>query len=261
MCTLTIIPTHSRPGARGFRLVTNRDESRKRPAGLPPSVRRVGAARAVWPVDPAGGGTWVGVNDRGVVASLLNVNAGGEQPPPPDGGASRGEIIPSLIDVSRAGDAIKRLGRIDLACFRPFRLVVVDVWAIFEAAWDRRSLRIERRVLGPACFVSSGLGDALAAPRLELWRRWPVEGPPGSALQDAFHKHQWPDRPEISVRMNRADARTVSTTVVEVGGVGAPRPWDISMRYDDGAITVVRLLEDPSTSDAELACSGEPGRC
>jgi hypothetical protein len=36
------------------------------------------------------------------------------------------------------------------------------------------------------------------------------------AAQDLFHMHQWPGREAISVRMLRADAQTVSHTIVEV---------------------------------------------
>ena len=36
------------------------------------------------------------------------------------------------------------------------------------------------------------------------------------AAQDAFHEHQWPGREPVSVRMCRADACTVSHSVVEL---------------------------------------------
>jgi uncharacterized protein with NRDE domain len=223
----------------------------------------VGGVRALWPVDPDGGGTWIGVNDRGVAASLLNVNPAHADHSGASGLASRGAIIPAIIDVSRAADAIKRLGGLDLACFRPFRVVIADVRSIFEAAWDRRTLRVERRPLAPACFVSSGLGDARALPRLDLWREWLRIGRPNEDLQDAFHRHQWADRPEISVRMSRADARTVSTTVVEVrgGALAARRPGAIVMRYTDDAHAVVRRLDRAESPNVALACSGERARC
>ena len=37
------------------------------------------------------------------------------------------------------------------------------------------------------------------------------------AQQEAFHRHRWPDRPHLSVCMDRQDARTVSHTVVSLG--------------------------------------------
>jgi len=50
-----------------------------------------------------------------------------------------------------------------------------------------------------------------------------------AATQDRFHAHSWPDRPELSVLMSRADARTVSITAVEVlPGHGLP---SVTMAY------------------------------
>jgi hypothetical protein len=68
-------------------------------------------------------------------------------------------------------------------------------------------------------FTSSGLGDALVeAPRRALFDEWFVGVKLENQLerQDAFHRHQWPDRPELSVCMSRIDARTVSYTVVDL---------------------------------------------
>jgi hypothetical protein len=70
----------------------------------------------------------------------------------------------------------------------------------------------------PLMFTSSGLGDALAE---ELRRRLFNEMCPESMCQpeqqDLFHRHSWPGASHLSVCMRRADARTVSHTVVELG--------------------------------------------
>lgn len=262
MCTVTVIPIASPREGRGFRLVTNRDERRERLAALAPEIRRVGAVRAVWPVDPVGGGTWVCANDRGVALTLLNVNRAGLGAPEEAARfTSRGALIPELVDVSRAADAIKRLGGLDLGCFRAFRLVVVDAGTIFEAGWDRRTLRVERRPMAPACFVSSGLGDERAAPRLELWARFLREAAAGPEMQDVFHRHQWPDRPEISVLMSRADARTVSTTALEIRRVGGGGRARVLLRHFDDAGTVVRRLEPDGARAGVSVAPGEPVRC
>jgi hypothetical protein len=41
------------------------------------------------------------------------------------------------------------------------------------------------------------------------------------AAQDAFHRHRWPDHPHLSVNMERADARTVSHAVIDLGPAAA----------------------------------------
>ena len=69
MCTVTVVPHET-----GIRVMCNRDERRSRPAALPPQVHDLGGRLAAFPVDPRGGGSWVGVNDAGIVVTLLNVS-------------------------------------------------------------------------------------------------------------------------------------------------------------------------------------------
>jgi len=65
--------------------------------------------------------------------------------------------------------------------------------------------------------TSSGLGDELVAPpRRVLFDRMITFGEQTPEAQDTFHRHAWPDRGYLSVRMRRTDARTVSYTVVEL---------------------------------------------
>lgn len=225
MCTVTLIPR----GRDGFRLVTNRDESRTRRAALPPRLHTIGAGLcAVWPVDPQGEGTWIGAGAHGLVVTLLNLNVvgGGQRVP---GAPSRGTLLPSLLkeaDPERVGAA---LARQDLGAFAPFRMFAVDRASMVTLRWDGASLTSESRPLGAACLVSSGLGDHLVEGRLELFARFRLERGDTPEMQDAFHEHVWPGREEISVRMSRADARTVSTTIVEV------TRESVSMRYADDA--------------------------
>ena len=79
MCTLTILPL----GGASTRLAFNRDEQRTRPAALPPQVRQFGGRTALMPVDPVSDGTWLAVNDAGLVLALHNVNPPGGSAPLP----------------------------------------------------------------------------------------------------------------------------------------------------------------------------------
>jgi hypothetical protein len=233
MCTVTLIPT---PG--GYRLATNRDERRSRPRAARPMVRGGGGVRMVWPLDPAGGGTWVSVNDLGVTLTILNLNEAGLPPAPPAGDRrSRGLVIPPLADAPDAGAALSRLEAMDLSSHAWFRLVGIDAGGGFVARWDRVGLTSEPLDGSPVCLASSGLGDDLVRVRLPLFEGMVVASGATPASQDAFHGHRWEDRPERSVRMSRRGARTVSTTVVEVDG-GAVR---MSYRDDDGWAPAVAL--------------------
>ena len=217
MCTVTVIPLDAGEGEPGYRLVTSRDESVHRPAAEPPVRSDLRGVVACWPVDPPSRGSWVGAGDHGVTLALLNLNPV-TRPPLPDAEAlvSRGTIIPSVLHHADPADAIDALPELDLTRFAPFRLLAVGAGEMRIASWDRDTLTSRRMALAPSCFVSSGLGDHLVEPRLALFAQWRSESELTPARQDAFHAHQWPARPDISVRMRRADARTRSVTAVEV---------------------------------------------
>lgn len=237
MCTVSVILIGDARGRPGFRAVCNRDENRGRPAAQEPAWRvlRGGAdpLRAIFPIDPAGGGTWIAASSRGLLLCLLNLNESrGALLPPASALRSRGLVIPDLVASSDAGEVGLALREMDLDHYAPFRLIAADASGgrgvrLIEARWDRDELNISETPRIPACFVSSGLGDALAAPRLELFDQHAgaLSGAGAEAAQDRFHDHQWADRPEISVRMSRADARTMSVTTVTVLGS------DVSMAY------------------------------
>lgn len=232
MCTVTVIPLGS-----GYRLLTNRDESRTRPTALPPALQTtIGGSRALWPVDAAAGGTWVGVSPTGLGLTLLNLNL---DPPPamPTTPQSRGALIPAIIDAPTAADAIEALPRDVVEHVAPFRLVAVDPTSIIVARWDRSSLGVEHRSLEPVCLASSGLGDHLVQERLPLFEEMRAQHGLTPAMQDAYHAHTWPGREAISVMMSREDARTVSTTGVLV----SPDGVEMWYRDDAGAHAPVRI--------------------
>ena len=107
-------------------------------------------------------------------------------------------------------------------CSTMFRLVAMHRFTAIDATSDgvRTVIRRQITVGSPLLFTSSALGDKLVeAPRQRLFQRMVVERGRSAWLhgQARFHRHQWPSRPEISVRMERDDARTVSRTVVDIG--------------------------------------------
>ncbi|HRQ71992.1 MAG TPA: NRDE family protein [Phycisphaerales bacterium] len=248
VCTLSVIPL---PGA-GFRLVTNRDESRGRAAADPPEWRGPPTlpVRALWPTDTHAGGTWVAAAETGLALALLNVNVpGAESAPPRAGRRSRGLLIPSLIDACTTDEAADRLAAADLARFDPFRLVAVQpdtegVPRSLDARWDGEHLHLTAHGQAAVCFASSGLGDELVLPRLPLFEELVVAPGPTPGAQDAFHAHRWPHRPEISVLMTRDAARTVSVTAVEVIPAERAGPrgvrWSVRMAYRGVPEAVVR---------------------
>ena len=211
MCTVTTIPR-----ARGIRLACNRDESRARPTALPPRLVALGERRALLPIDPQSGGTWIAANDAGLIFTLLNVN-----PRPREGTPrqSRGTIIPALAVAASLAEAGDRLAALTLTDFAPFRLVMGDRSSCEERRFDGE--RCERNTLDarkkPLMFTSSGLGDELVdGPRRALFAGFFADAVDLVERQDAFHRHAWPELQHLSVCMSRPEARTVSLTVVDL---------------------------------------------
>ena len=222
MCTVTILPESLLSAANGgaedplrWRLACNRDESTTRLAALPPSITRIGSRLAIMPVDPESGGTWIGVNDAGLACSLLNIYSGARKVPAP---ISRGTIIPPLLRYGDVDSALMWAAQLQPGRYQPFRLLIVDGRELVECCSDGRTLRHRRQQLHDALIrTSSGLGDRLVArPRAALFRKFLAATSNKIAAEDLFHLHQWRGREELSVRMRRADARTVSHTVIEI---------------------------------------------
>ena len=223
MCTVTVVPSRD-----GFRLGCNRDEQRDRVAALPPAVHTLRHRTAILPVDPAGQGTWVGVNGAGVAAALLNRTIDSTAPIDKGSLCSRGLIIPRLLDSASLKDALDISAALDPRDFDRFRLVVVQNTAVAIVTSDGVALSIELTKLSrPIMLTSSSLGDALVeGPRRRLFDQvFAGEERSWVRAQSRFHDHQWPSRRDISVKMDRADATTVSHTVVNVSS-GA-----IELRY------------------------------
>ncbi|MBI1244263.1 MAG: hypothetical protein GC202_04585 [Alphaproteobacteria bacterium] len=120
MCTVVILrrPGHDWP----LLLAANRDEMRDRP-WRPPARHWPDRPEVVAGLDELAGGTWLGLNDHGVVSSILNRR--GTLGPAADK-RSRGELVLEALDHADAADAGRALGQIDPAAYRPFNMVIAD---------------------------------------------------------------------------------------------------------------------------------------
>jgi hypothetical protein len=219
MCTLTIV--HA--GNQSVRIAFNRDERPTRPEAIPPQLRQFGSCKALLPTDPESGGTWLAVNDSGLVLAVLNVTAalsgtGAARAVPL---RSRGTIIPSLLDCDSPSAALASAERLfDYSNFAPFRLVMIGHGVAADVRWDGREAMVMSRLMGstPLLFTSSGLGDHLVeGVRRELFTELFSESPETwLAAQATFHRHVWPGREHLSVNMTRATARTVSFSIIDL---------------------------------------------
>jgi hypothetical protein len=219
VCTVSIVPVGS-----GCRLVCNRDERRDRPAALPPTRRLLPGAAACYPLDPLSGGTWIAVTDAGLALALLNRTPTQPGPVP---ARSRGTVVPHLASQRTVSAVLRAAADLDVIQFAPFRLVVVHRTSLGVATSDGHHIRCtQSRLDAQVAFSSSSLGDdRVEESRRDLFRRLVRDVDDWLAGQAAFHRHRWPDRPDISVVMSRNDARTVSRSTVDLR-------WPMTLHYE-----------------------------
>jgi uncharacterized protein with NRDE domain len=120
MCTLVILrrPDHDWP----LLLAANRDEMLDRP-WLPPARHWPDRPEVVAGQDELAGGTWLGVNDHGVTAAVLNrIGSLG----PTSDKRSRGELVLEALDHADAAAAAQALAGLDGSAYRSFNLIIAD---------------------------------------------------------------------------------------------------------------------------------------
>jgi Transport and Golgi organisation 2 len=210
MCTLSFLPSR-----RGFVLAMNRDERTSRVEGLPPRLGRAGARRCLYPSEPDGG-SWIGVNDRGLALALINWY---ERPQRESAlMTSRGVVIPHLLEADGIRAAGALLKNLPLARINPFRLVAISLSqsTIREWRWDGKTLKTLRQDWRRRHWFSSGLDEALANRK----RRKVVKAKARTASADTpdwlrrLHRSHAPAEGAYSICMHRDGAETVSYTEI-----------------------------------------------
>lgn len=120
MCTSIIL---RRPGHRWPLLfAANRDELKTR-SWLPPGRHWRDRPEVIAGMDKTAGGSWLGLNDHGVMAAVLN-RAGSLGPQ--DNKRSRGELVLEALDHADAAVAADYLKHLDPRAYRSFNLIVAD---------------------------------------------------------------------------------------------------------------------------------------
>jgi len=103
-------------------LAANRDEMLARP-WRPPARHWPDRADVVAGLDEEAGGTWLGLNDDGVAAAILNRRG---SLGPEAGMRTRGELVLDALDYADAATAAAALSALQSASYRPFNMVVAD---------------------------------------------------------------------------------------------------------------------------------------
>lgn len=202
MCSIVLLlrPDHDWP----VLIAANRDEMIDRSWSAParhwPDRPEVVAGK-----DNLAGGSWLGINETGLVVGMLNRrNTLGPQ----DGKRSRGELVLDALDFADAVDAVEMLRQLDPAAYRPFNMVVVDNR---DGYWLRNlgdRIEAERLPPGISMITASDRNDRGSArirhylplweeaerpnPDRGDWQAWATllgsrQGEPGSEVFDAMN--------------------------------------------------------------------------
>ncbi len=164
MCTLVIL---RRPPGDDWPvlLAANRDEMMDRPWD-PPARHWRDRKHVVAGRDRLAGGSWLGINDDGVVAGVLN-RLGALGPLP--GARSRGELVLEALDHADAVAAASALADLDPSSYRPFNLVIADNR---DAFWLRNTGGGEEEGANPGCIeaeeIPLGLSMITACDRNDM---------------------------------------------------------------------------------------------
>ena len=159
MCTVVIARNPDSPWP--FLLAGNRDEMSGRP-WKPPGHHWPLAPGVVGGLDEMAEGSWLGINEHGVVATILNRTG---TLGPASGKRSRGELVIEALDHADAVSAAEALGHLHAGAYRPFNLVVGDNRDAFWLRSDGETVRIVPIPEGVSMLTAGELNDP-ADPRI-----------------------------------------------------------------------------------------------
>ncbi len=180
MCTLVLLrrPDHEWP----LLLAANRDEMSNRPWSSPerhwPDRPNVVAGR-----DELAEGSWLGINDEGMVAGIMNREGALG---PSVNARSRGELVLEALDHADARVAADALSYLDPAAYRAFNLVVADAidafWICHRGGPD--AMVVEKIPTGLSMFTARDRND-MKAPRIKRYlSRFEASAVPTPEKQD-----------------------------------------------------------------------------
>ncbi|MBL1293868.1 MAG: NRDE family protein [Thiotrichales bacterium] len=219
MCTVSILRNKN-----GLIVTSNRDELRTRDeAGIRQEL--TGATHRIYPVDAQAKGTWVGVNDFGVVSSLLNMYESDYK-----GDTSRGLIIPRLLEFQSLVEAREWL----TSSFQPrqysaFVLLLMDKEDLYRYRWDGLSMDEELIEFSNYFLESSSsvnLSDTIAH-RQCLFKAWQLKSDINNSANEmlTFHCARDEGNATKSICMARELSHTKSVSQIQIDDS------DVDFRY------------------------------
>ncbi|MEO6669571.1 MAG: NRDE family protein [Ferruginibacter sp.] len=236
MCTAVVIP-----GKDGWYFASLRDEDPMRERALLPTICSDNNASYLSPLDPAGNGTWIGVNEYGQVIILLN---GGfkNHIKQPEYAQSRGIIVKELLS-----DKMPVLAWLlmDLKDIEPFTLIVWAEKKLFQLVWDgQKKHRVLLSNKIPHIFSSATLYDEIyAGQRKGLFDAWVKTDRTVTALSlSIFFAKALPDTKNGFIINRNEKIRTLSYSFIEVKNEGSATFHYYDLSTNQNNISTMPLL-------------------
>jgi uncharacterized protein with NRDE domain len=233
-----IVVLSRREPDRPLLVAANRDEKTDRDA-VAATVLRAAGPRVLGGRDLVAGGTWLAVNEHGVVAGLTNRPSPGGRDPTK---RSRGELPLALATHTSAAAAVEEfLGRFSPRDFNLAWLVVGDRTSLYYL--EMREDEVAAETLGPGTYVLGNGPLHESSPKTDLVRQrlGALEGPghdgAHAVLASILADHTIPEAvaaaPEPTERPKELAAPCVHTegygtrsaALIEVAPEGRPHLW------------------------------------
>jgi uncharacterized protein with NRDE domain len=210
MCTLIL---WYRTLENSFLLVAaNRDEHLDRPSA-PPSVRQLSRRRVLCPTDVLAGGTWLGVNDRGLFAAITNRAWN----PKHSDRRSRGGLVLEALNHDDAESAAGMIAALDPRRENAFHLVIADEETAHLLLCDGTAMTHRR--LEPGLHVLTERSFGVEPSTRESWIRARLgaltETPSDAYLQDLLSTHSQGGVEGLCV--HKGNYGTRSSTILRMG--------------------------------------------
>ncbi|QDG52864.1 NRDE family protein [Persicimonas caeni] len=197
-------------------LGANRDEHLARPSE-PPRVRADGALQTVAPKDLKAGGTWLGLNERGVLVAITNRFG---KPADPSR-RSRGELVSMALEASSAHEAAGAIAKLSAHDYNGFHLLCVDREGAYLVWSDGEILSRSELASGLLVLTERSLGAAANARKERVLAECRALLDAGeldeSALQDVLSQCNDGSIDATCVRIPSIDYGTRSSTIVRLG--------------------------------------------
>ncbi|MEM7263397.1 MAG: NRDE family protein [Planctomycetota bacterium] len=206
-------------------LAANRDEMFDRPSE-PPRKRSAGAGHWIGPRDLRAGGTWVGVNDHGLIAVITNrsdLGPGAHSTPP----RSRGQLVRGVLEQTTVEAAVDRVQADSAEPSEPFNLAFGTVDALWIARRDHEAFALESAAPGLHLLSNFGRPNDRTVAEVERGHReWNEKSLTAAAV--------WSRAPEIlavgpgasgeaGLTKHHEGRGTVSSSVIGIASDGSVR--------------------------------------